>query len=125
MKSFGTVINCMDGRVQLPVIEYIKREHGVDHVDMITEPGPDKILAEGSDEALVGSILKKVNISVSKHGSKIIAITGHYDCAGNPVSEEEHKKQIKKAVETIKGWDLPVKTILGLWIDKDFQPTVL
>jgi hypothetical protein len=125
MGKFGTAINCMDGRVQLPVIEYFKKEYGIDCVDMITEPGPDKILAEALDESLIESIRQKVNISVSKHGSEIIVIAGHYDCAGNPTTEEKHKEQIKKSIETIKGWDLPVKTIVGLWIDKDFQPTVL
>jgi hypothetical protein len=38
---FAAAINCMDGRAQLPVIEWLKRECGVDYVDTITEPGPD------------------------------------------------------------------------------------
>ena len=35
----------MDGRVQLPVLKYIIAEYGIDYVDMITMPGPNRILA--------------------------------------------------------------------------------
>jgi len=37
-KTFATAINCMDGRAQLPVIEWIKEKQPVGFVDMITEP---------------------------------------------------------------------------------------
>ncbi len=37
--TFATAINCMDGRVQLPVIAYLKSKYVVDYVDAITEPG--------------------------------------------------------------------------------------
>ena len=43
--SFGTAINCIDGRVQLPVINWMKATHHVDWVDVITEPGADEALA--------------------------------------------------------------------------------
>ena len=48
-KKFATAITCMDGRIQIPVIEYIKSNYGVDYVDVITEPGPNKILSDNTD----------------------------------------------------------------------------
>ena len=54
----------MDGRTQIPVIEYIKNKFGVDYVDMVTEPGPNKILAENKDELIMASIKKRVKISM-------------------------------------------------------------
>ena len=45
--KFGTAINCMDGRVQLPVTDWMKRQLHLDYIDMITEPGPDKVVAGG------------------------------------------------------------------------------
>ncbi len=39
MGKFVTAINCMDGRVQIPVIEYLKNNYGINYVDMITAPG--------------------------------------------------------------------------------------
>ena len=44
--SYCTVINCMDGMVQLPAINYLKERFEVDYVDSITGPGPNLILAQ-------------------------------------------------------------------------------
>ncbi len=118
--KFGTAINCMDGRVQLPLINWMKATYGLDYVDMITEPGPDKIVAEGSSP-LLDSIKSMSAISVLKHGSNIIVIAAHDDCAGNPVSEEKHRSQVLKAVEVIKSFNFPVKEITAVWIDSDWK----
>ena len=41
-KTFSTAINCMDGRAQIPVIEYMKESFGINYVDMITDNDPIK-----------------------------------------------------------------------------------
>jgi len=43
-------------------------------------------------------------------------VSGHYDCAANPVSDEEHIAQIKNAVEVISSWNLNAK-VVGVWVD--------
>lgn len=115
--KFATAINCMDGRTQLPVNSWMKKEYGVDYVDTITEPGPNKILAENSE---VESIRKRVLISVNKHGSKHIAIVGHYDCAGNPVDKPMQLGHIKNAIKTIESWGLKAN-VIGLWVDENWK----
>lgn len=112
----------MDGRVQQPVIDYLRAQCGVDYVDMITEPGPNRILAEGTDKTMVESIKKRVAISVEKHGSKTIAVTGHYDCAGNPAQEERQKQHLRTAAQVIGAWGFPVTRIIALWLDENFEP---
>lgn len=124
-KKFATAINCMDGRVQKPVAEYIRDDFKVDYVDMITEPGPNKILAEGKNLQIIESLKKKVEISVTKHDSNIIAVVGHYDCAGNPGGENLQKEHLRKAVDTVISWGFPVKTIIALWLDADFRPSII
>lgn len=37
---FGTVINCMDGRIQFPVIDYSKREHHLNFTDSLLNRAP-------------------------------------------------------------------------------------
>jgi carbonic anhydrase len=110
----------MDGRVQLPVNEYLLEELSVDYVDTITEAGPVRILAEEQESALADSILARVDISVNKHKSKNIAIAAHYDCAGNPVEKEQQLEQLKAAI-----WWLtekyPDTKILGLWVDSNWN----
>lgn len=112
--KFATAINCMDGRTQLPVNDWMKKEYHVDYVDTITEPGPIRILADNRD---VESIKKRVLISVNKHGSKNVAIVGHHDCAGNPVDKATQLSHIEGAVKTVRSWGLGVN-IVGLWVDE-------
>ena len=116
-KSFATSLSCMDGRVQLPMINLIKQKYSVDYVDTITAPGIDKVIFDGNIE----SIKKSVIISVSNHKSSHIVISGHFGCAGNPVSEEEHFTHIKKSVEIISSWNLDAD-VVGVWIDENFVP---
>lgn len=47
--SFCTAVNCIDGRVQLPVIRYLQERYGVLYVDVVSESGPVHSLAEPAD----------------------------------------------------------------------------
>jgi carbonic anhydrase len=111
--KFATSITCMDGRIQVPIIEWIKENYDIDFIDTITEPGVDKKI---SDASVFESIKVKASISINAHKSNMIFISGHYDCAGNPVSDDEHKSHIKKGVEMIKQWN-PKILVVGLWIN--------
>jgi hypothetical protein len=122
--KFATAINCMDGRVQLPVINWLRENLSVDYVDMITEPGPDKILAEGS-AATQDSIKARVLISVNKHGSDTILVAAHHDCAGNPVARAQHEEHIRQSIIRIHSWNLPVKRIFGAWIGENWEVEII
>jgi hypothetical protein len=120
--TFATVVNCMDGRTQLPVIEHLKKKYGVDYVDSITEPGPVKILAERTYPTIIDQIKKRVGISVEKHGSRHIAVVGHHDCAGNPVDKETQLQQIEASIKLIREWGFGAE-VIGLWIDERWEVT--
>jgi hypothetical protein len=114
--KFATTINCMDGRTQIPVIEWLKKEYVVDFVDTITEPGPNKILAEAADTTALESIKKRVGISVNKHHSRVIAVVGHYKCAGNPSDKETQITHLFAALKTVRSWGFAAE-LLGLWVE--------
>jgi S-methylmethionine-dependent homocysteine/selenocysteine methylase len=76
-KKFGTAINCMDGRTQLPVLDWVKKNYDVDYVDMITEAGADKILAESLPENL--ELINKINKVKSRYLSKYSWLEGCCD----------------------------------------------
>ena len=114
--KFGTALNCIDGRVQIPVADWIKLYCHVQYVDMITEPGIDKVLAEGRSNK-INSIVENLRISIEVHHSQVIAIVGHFDCAANNVSFEEHKEQIKESVDLVNSWDLRVR-VVGLYANE-------
>jgi hypothetical protein len=99
----------------MPVASWLKEEYQLDHVDMITEPGPTKFLLEAT-EIQLESIKGKVLISVEAHGSAIIAIAAHGACAGNPIPKEDSVRQVQECMNIINSWGLPV-IIVGLWVD--------
>jgi len=114
---FAISINCIDGRVQSPITEFIKISGKVDYVDVITVPGCDKILAEGTDDSSLDLLKRSVEISIAKHGSRCVYVSGHHDCAANPVDKETHLWQISKAVKSISSWN-PTVRVIGLWVDE-------
>ena len=118
--EFCTAINCMDGRVQQPVIEFMKKRFRAQNVDLITEAGPNRILAEQHSETTIQSIFQRVDISVSAHKSKVLAVVGHYDCAGNPVGKEEQVKQISSAIQFLRD-KYPRIIIIGLWVNEKWE----
>ena len=120
--TFCASIHCMDGRIQKPIAKYLKKYYNIAYVDTITEPGPCKILAENKNKALINSIMERIKISINKHGSKLIAVSAHHDCAGNPYGEQTQKKQVKKAMEYLKNNYRKIE-IIGLWVNGNWKVT--
>ncbi len=119
-KTFGTAINCIDGRTHLPLINWAREKLKIEFLDMITEAGPDKLLSESKDNLSMESIKKKIKISIEKHKSKAIIISGHWDCAGNPVGKEEHIKQIQESIRIMKEWNFGCN-VFGVFIDENWK----
>jgi len=110
----------MDGRVQLPVISYLKKRFSADYVDSITEAGPNLILSNGKKDTSLQSILERLKISVQAHNSVGIAVVGHHDCAGNPASKNEQIIQIQNAIKFLRLQYKQIE-IIGLWVDANWQ----
>ncbi len=119
---FATVLGCMDGRSVVAIASFLKNEYSVDYPDMITAPGMDLVCGSCDSSTLDEFKRRVVSISVGHHGSRIVAVAGHEDCAGNPVSPEEHAKEIKDDVAMVSKWELPEgTTVLGLWVAPDAE----
>ncbi len=115
-ERFATAITCIDGRVQRPVSDWVKLHVNVHHVDLITEPGPDKVFSEGPSR-VIEDMMRKVAFSVRHHFSPVVALAGHDGCAANAASREEHARQILEGVDVILGYKLQVR-VLGLWVNE-------
>jgi hypothetical protein len=120
---FATAINCIDGRTQRPVSEWIRIQFSVDYVDTITQPGPEAALIRGPANA-IEVMRQNVGVSVQAHQSQLIAVAAHHECAGNPVSDDEHKAQVRAACEVIAKWGFPAR-IVGLWVNEWWQVEVV
>ena len=118
--TYCTSIHCMDGRIQEPIRNYLTAKYDVKYVDTITEAGPCKILAENKDRNIIDSMRFRIGISLQKHNSNLIAVSGHHDCAGNPVADEQQKQQIMKAAKYLKDLYTEVE-VVGFWIDHNWK----
>ena len=117
METRATCLNCMDGRVQLPVLTWIKSNYPVDFVDVITEAGMDGVLAKQED---ISEVLRSIKVSVNLNKSTRLFLVGHYDCRGNPVDENRHREEISVAVKRLKPlW--PDQEVFGLWVNDHWQ----
>ena len=121
--TFGTSLNCMDGRAVESTIAWMKKSLHLDYVDVLTEPGMDGFLQKMTDEQ-VAWLKHKLDISIMHHGSRVITVVGHDDCAGNPVSAEKHRANIVGGVERIHSLVRAIDpsiavTVIGLWVYQD------
>src|SRR5262245_61065380 len=113
---FCTAINCIDGRAQQPVWDWLRFFCNTQYADMITEPGVDRCLREGPDE-IVQRIKRNVKLSIDGHGSNVVAVVGHYDCLINPATREKHWEDITQAAKVVDSWGLPVR-VVGLYVNE-------
>jgi hypothetical protein len=113
---FGTAINCIDGRTQQVVIDHLKQNYNIDGVDIVTFPGADGFFSNRDHSEEIALIRRAVSISIEKHGSRIIAEVGHYDCAGNPGDREQHHMHIRGAMREVSPWNLHAP-VIGLYVN--------
>lgn len=107
-ETFFTSIGCMDGRVQDPIEHFGQNHFHAKYPDTITEAGLVGLLSKKSiskdNKELLELIKKKILISLEKHHSKGIIVHGHQECAGNPVEDAKHKKDVLKAAGAIRSF---------------------
>ncbi len=121
--SFCVAVTCIDGRVQVPVIRFLQEQARVDHVDLVTEPGVVKVLAESDgDSAEMKSIHRRIEVSRKAHRSRVVALVAHEDCAGNPVSESQQLSQLRKAARRMAE-EIHGVSVMALWADLNGRVT--
>jgi hypothetical protein len=118
--SFCTVISCIDGRIQLPVIAYLQNRFGVEYVDNITDAGPVGIISQHPESEDVNLIFRRISVSVHAHSSLGIAIVAHHDCAGNLIPDDEQIRQICECLDILSN-HLPQLEVIGLWLDENWK----
>lgn len=101
-ETFFTVVGCMDGRVQDVMALFGQEKFDAIYPDTITEAGIVGLISNNPSQEFLDGLKFKLMVSIEKHRSKGILVDGHAECAGNPVSDEQHIEDIKKSVEAIK-----------------------
>lgn len=111
--------------MQKPIADFGQERFDAQYPDTITEAGIVGLLAENDvDQDFLKSVrFKIVDVSIGKHKSKGIVVHGHQECAGNPVSDEQQKDDIRRSVLTLQkivGGGVPV---VGVFVKRSASNT--
>ena len=122
-ETFSTAITCIDGRVHPPLVAWMQGLFSVAYVDLITEPGPDQMVAR-SPERACELLRAKAALSITRHASRVLVLAGHHDCLANPVAEDEHRAQLRQAVPVLLSWELGVQ-VVAVWVNASWQVEIV
>lgn len=110
--TFAAAVGCIDGRIHPALTRYVAAEHGVDAVDLITEPGVDGALAAG-DEAVMRDVLRRLVPSREAHACRTVIVAGHEDCAAMPGDLDDHRGAVACAARRLAD-ELPGTEVRGV-----------
>ncbi|MEK7766121.1 MAG: carbonic anhydrase [bacterium] len=116
-QRFATAITCLDGRVQRPVVDHLRRRYGFDYVDLVTVPGPEQALTEIAGLRGVAYVRRNLAFSIETHASGLVALAAHDGCAANDADPDTRRAQFNEALELVRDWSGGVQ-VLGLWVDE-------
>lgn len=119
-ETFFTTVGCMDGRVQEVVAEFGRKKFGTDYPDTITEAGIVGQLAEDTPNSSLVNLVryKVVDVSLGKHHSAGVIVHGHAECAGNPVSDDQQRDDIRRSVKLMQTFVSSVP-IIGVFVKRN------
>jgi carbonic anhydrase len=98
--TFAAAVGCIDGRIHPSLTRFVADEHGVDAVDLVTEPGVDGALASG-DEDVLRDVLRRLAPSREAHACSTVIVAGHEDCAAMPGDLDAHRDAVACAARRL------------------------
>jgi len=119
--KFGTLINCIDGRVQYPVMDYLKNNYNIDYFDAANEAGPLLTLTKKTNRCRLISLKEQIISSIEEHDSRFIVLVGHHDCTDNPGDREFQEKQMDEALDYLQRAFGRDKTYVGLYVNEEWE----
>jgi hypothetical protein len=135
-KNTACRIGCMDARInhekQGSPVAYMRDYFDLDFVDNITMAGAVGEINKFMDTKNPSSDLKhkiehmfeQLEVSIQKHGTKIICVDGHHDCAANQVDDKAQMGQIIRAIHWLRDWakNKGYKLdVIGLWVGESMH----
>jgi len=113
-KKFGTCLNCIDGRLQLLAIDWIKKNYNIDCVDMITELDMIGKLSKNRNKS-IDHIVKNIKHSLANNKSEAIFIVGYGDIPNSLTEQRCEKEDVVGSADILRSL-FPDCKIVGLWV---------
>ncbi len=118
------LISCSDGRITGAAgrAAELAAQHGFDVSDhgiyRIKIPGPDGSAIGTRGGAHQDALRTDLEVLIEKAHAALVAVAGHCDCAGYPVSDEQHTEDTETAARAIHAW-FPTLPVMGLIDEKN------
>ena len=110
-------VNCVDGRVQHPAIEYLRTRFSVPHVDVVSEWNPAHVLAGSHVSEHTRSVVERVNLLVTVHDVVAVALVAHQGCEEAGLFDGDPIEELNMAVQHL-AQHVTQHRVIGLWIDQ-------
>lgn len=104
-KRLAIGVFCADWRLHqegVHINNAVCKALGVDGVDVIAIPGPDRVCAVDDYAVERDQLAKWLDLLVGAHHPVAIAFVAHYNCAGHPVDDEQHDRDIETMLREYK-----------------------
>lgn len=99
----GIVVACVDCRLhpeEQRLHTQCKEVLDADQVFVRTSAGPDgRILARDHH---LQSCVEDIQLLIDAKGATVVGVVAHYDCAGHPVSNEQHDTDVVEAAKILQ-----------------------
>ncbi len=104
-KKLAIGVFCADWRLHqegVHINDKVCKLLDVDGVDVIAIPGPDKVCAVEEYAIERDMLVKWLDLLVGAHHPVAIAFVAHYNCAGHPVTPEQHDQDVEAMLHWYK-----------------------
>jgi len=118
-KKLAVVVTCADWRLHRRPVDFVGRiGRMVDATvsDLLALPGPDGLCLESRARDWE-SVKDWAKLLAGAHHAEVLAVVAHQKCAGHPVSDEEHEKDVVTVTRALKqalAFDGPAYAIVAV-----------
>ena len=120
-KKVAIAFMCCDARLHCRGVEAVQdvSDHIGYPVYPLTTPGPDRAIVHGTPQEKEGDRIRLMHLwhALEENGAEIVAVgsVSHGNCAGHPVSDDEHRKCTSEASKALRDdWGIG-EEIFGLF----------
>lgn len=101
--TVGIAVTCVDCRLhECSIVPALKNIMGVDKVYIETTAGPEGRILQSEPNHHLAALVDDLELLIKAKAARVVAIVGHCDCAGHPVSDAQHTIDIVKAAAVVK-----------------------
>lgn len=120
--AHATLVNCIDGTVQVSAIDFVRKIWNVQWVDVVTDGAPERILSDAKCGGQADHIHTNIETSLCDQRTQRLAIAAHSGCDINEEPDDRKIEMLRLAVNHLKHRYTNAQ-VIGIWIDHKGLPS--